>query len=203
MTQINLARKRVVPMKSNQIKILFNNKKHKDFPFKKIIEHMLSISKREDILGLDMITISDSVPDTIKSKEILQSCYYTDCDQGCIALFLENILNRSIPDYAFDFYHEIAGLLLSKFIFHEIGHHVHYAKRHGIKKHDFEFFADKYAKAGYCKYFLSRSSKILSSYRWASINFIMFSRKERKIISNSRQELISNLLQGEKEIIFP
>ncbi|MCK5165183.1 MAG: hypothetical protein KAQ72_15765 [Desulfobacula sp.] len=100
---------------------------------------------------------------------------------------MNNIVDVSIPKYAFEINFEIGGLLLSEIIFHEIGHHVHFNKRHGVKKTKYEKFAKQYSKAGYGLYLKSRASKILSSYKWASRNVFIFNKEERRLILEAQK----------------
>jgi hypothetical protein len=174
------------------------------FNFCLYLNHMIGLVPLSDISFLKKIAIQKKAHKKSKLiNENTQAFYYQDNSYGYIEIILENIIDVSIPLYAFEKYPEIGGLLLSEIVFHEIGHHVHYLKRHGIKKKDYETFADKYAEVGYKKYLLSRASKILSSYRRASFNFFLFNKKERKLFSTSRQELTTYLSHINNEIDFP
>ena len=188
----------------NKIAFKVNSNVKTKFKFHYYLNHIVGLVPTNDISGIEEITIHDEAQ--IQSKLInnnTQAFYYHDNNTRRIEIILRNIIDVSIPLYAFEKYPEIGGLLLSEIVFHEIGHHVHYLKRHGIKKKNYEKFADKYARVGYMKYFLSRSSKILSSYRWASMNFFLFNKEERILFSNSRQELISSFLGIKGTMDFP
>ncbi len=102
----------------------------------------------------------------------------------------------------FELYPEIAALFLSEVIAHEIGHHVHTFRRTGIAKRFLEKFANKYAIAGYNNYLISRQSKILSSYKWASWNLFMFNKEDRRLFSSARYEII-NWIEKKGCIPFP
>ena len=193
-------------MATNRIKIIINHDVDINFPFTKYISHMVNLVPKNDIVGLYKINIQYNIPKNTYKKikgEATQAIYYRDkAFGGGIDVFLSNIINISIPDYAFTIYKEIGGLFFSEIIFHEIGHHVHFSKRHGIRKKNYEKYASKYARIGYLKYFKSRSSKILMSYKLASLNIFYFSKTDREVIVNSRKEL-ENYKKYHKEISFP
>ena len=176
------------------------------FPFEKYIDSMVCLVPHGDIVGLEKIVIENeahTVSDQITTNT--EAFYLRDrnFNRGQVILVLGNIVGTSIPLYAFESYPEIGGLLLSEIVFHEIGHHVHFSKRHGVKKQKYEKFAETYAKAGYFNYLSSRSSKILSSYRWASFNILAFNKKERHLFADARKELINCLARQEGTIKFP
>ena len=170
------------------------------FPFIKFISHMVSLIPFNDIIGLNKIIIqNDFQIKSFKDNNLLQAYYFrkNNVNKGYIKIALNNIINHSIPNYAFELYSEIGGLLLSEIVFHEIGHHVHFNKRHGFTKDRYEIFANKYAKTGFLAYLHSRSSKILSSYKLAAQNVFYFKNTERLLLLNARQELVEYLSNNE------
>ncbi len=176
------------------------------FPFKKFIDHMVLVVPANDLKGLQKIIIRKEAPKKkYKMKGTLLANYFYDINPVArsIEVYFDNIIGRIIPYYAFEIHFEIGALLLSPIIFHEIGHHVHFNKRHGIKKKKYEKFAEKYEAAGYGLYFRSRFSKILSSYKWASWNFYLFNKKERSRLKEARNELVKAYLNNVKKIEFP
>lgn len=176
------------------------------FPFENFFNYMVSLLPYRDISGLEKIRIQNKINSKLeKVNHKTQAFYHQDKinNKGYIDIILKNIIDVSIPSYAFEIHTEIGALLISEILFHEIGHHVHYKKRHGVKRKEYEKFADKYAKAGYLTYLKSRSSKILSSYRWASLNLLVFNKEERSRFSKVRQELVNYLSNNRGEIIFP
>ncbi len=176
------------------------------FPFEKFIIRMIDIVPKEDIIGLDKIIIKkEALKKYQKQNDTALSFYVHDKEKNTnqIEVFINNILNKTIPEYAFKFYPEIGGLLLSEIIYHEIGHHVHFYKRHGIKKKKYEKFAEKYSKAGYFNYLKSRKKKILRSFTWAMRNFLLWSKKDREMFKLSKQELIDWLEDNMDGIKYP
>jgi hypothetical protein len=170
------------------IKIEIDLKKKVKFNFNRYINLMLSLVPNENLIGISKIKIIEK----ICSHENVRA-RYVPLDNGKMSEIEVNIstLNKeAIPKYLFDNLPEIAALLLSEYIFHEIGHHVHHFKKHGIKRNNFESFANTYARKGYLSYFNNRKSRILFSYFLASINFLMFDKHERKMFADGRKELI-------------
>lgn len=159
---------------------------------------------KKDIVGIKEIRIVERFSHNKCMKDYL-GCYIPD-PKGKKAVIEINFLNLSkhkIPTYLFDTYYEIAALLLSEIIAHEIGHHVHTFKRHGITKYRKEKFSDQYARAGYYHYLQSRSSQILASYRRASWNILRFDKEARKTFSKGYKELIEWLASNKSGIPFP
>ncbi|MFH2059054.1 MAG: hypothetical protein ABIJ59_09140 [Pseudomonadota bacterium] len=189
-----------------KINIEVNNDVILKFPFENFMNRMIAIVPATDIVGLDKIVIKNEVSKEYqKQNDIVEAFYYQDNEKkkNHIEVFIKNILNRSIPEYAFNIYPEIGGLLLSEIIYHEIGHHVHFNRRHGVKKKKYEKFAKKYSTAGYYLYFKTRAPKILSNYKWASWNFFLFNKKERQLFKQAKDELITWVSKTQNDIVFP
>lgn len=164
---------------------------------------MLNIFPPDDITGIVHVRFSESFS-KLKLSDSALGCYIGgDNDKNAaIEINIPNLISSKAPEYLFQDYFEIAALILSGVISHEIGHHVHTFKRHGIKKRSIEDFADRYSEAGYYKYLKSRSSLILSSYRRASYNFLRFNKEGRKSFAANRKELLA-WLQKSEEPEFP
>jgi hypothetical protein len=159
---------------------------------------------KEDMVGIKEIKIVEKFSHN-KCRKDSPGCYLPDLKgkKATIEINFLNLTKHQIPMYLFDGYPEIAALLLSEIIAHEIGHHDHTFKRHGIKKYSYEKFADQYAKAGYYHYLKSRTSQILSSYKRASRNILRFDKKARKLFSLGYQELNEWLDTNKAGIPFP
>lgn len=171
------------------LKIEKNEKINLKFNFEKYITLILSLVPRENLVGLSRIRILDNVEigDDFKARYIP-----TPNGKQCeIEINLSSLNKENIPKYLFNKYPEIAGLLLSEYIFHEIGHHIHSFKKHGVKKQNQETFANEYAKKGYYAYIDRRKRKILISYFLASIDIFLFNKQERKMFADSRSEIIT------------
>jgi hypothetical protein len=177
-----------------------------DFPFEKYISYILSIIPKSDLSGLSKILIKDNFSDKRCQKDSL-GCYIPDGKgKKCIVeICLSNLIETDeIPLYLFNKYQEIAGLFLTDVISHEIGHHVHLFKRHGVKKKDFEQFAVLYSQAAYFNYFKYRKRKILLSYKIARWNIFDFDKGSRTKFKLAANELLSWYKENEEEgIDFP
>jgi hypothetical protein len=173
-----------------------------DYDFRLKIEKIMKIAQREEIVGIDCISVVDEFSHT---KCFINSlgCYIPRLNDNKfrIELCLPNILNEKIPEYIFNDYKEIASLFLSEVVFHEVGHHVHHFYRHNIKNG--EAFAQKYAEAGYFNYLYTHKKEILKQYRSASLNLIKFDYKSRDKFKLARKELVHWLKNNKDGIDFP
>ena len=113
------------------------------------------------------------------------------------------MFKQMIPEFNFIKYPEVAALLLSQTVFHEIGHHVHTYKRHGVNKKAREDFADKYTGACYYRYLIARKEKILAEYRRGSWNFLELDKEGRNKARSSRNEISTWLKNNSGGIPFP
>ena len=174
------------------------------FPFEKYCNQIIACIPDKDLVGIKLIRFVDhfSHPESDKNNA---ANYYQGRNgkDAFIEIHIPNVVDKQIPDYLFETNPEIAGLLISEIIGHEIGHHVHQFKRHKVRKQQFESFAGHYAKATYFNYLKSRSSKILSSYRWASLNAFIFRKKDRQSFAKNRQDLINWLDDNKQGLSFP
>ncbi len=174
------------------------------FSFKKYCKLILSVAPKWDILG-------------IKEIRFVEKFYYPKSDHSSpahylrgangknaiIELNLPNVFEHIVSQYYFEKHPEIAALKLSQVIFHEIGHHAHFHKRHGIKKKRHENFANKYGAAGYLNYLTLRKNKIIASYKWAERNIFEWSKKERNMFKENRQEITDWLKKNKNGMPFP
>ncbi len=173
------------------------------FPFEKYCRYIFAVIPSKDLTGLTEVRFIEKFSNFKTSDNALGR--YLQGNNGknaAIEVNISNLIKSEAPEHLFENYFEIAALVLSWIISHEIGHHAHTFKRHGVKKKDIEQFADRYSEAGYFEYLKSRSSKILSTYRWASFNFFRFDKKGRRSFSDNRQELIEMLNKKDKPV-FP
>ena len=174
------------------------------FPFKKYCNLFLSLVPPSDLIGIGEIRFVEKFAHPKSDKKALT--HYLQGINGktaVIEIHIPNLLKLNISLVYYEKYPEIAALNLSGIIFHEIGHHVHQFKRHGVKKDKIENFADSYSKAGYFKYLQSRQKIILKSITWASINLIRWNKKERAEFKKSKKELTSWLRENPKGLSFP
>jgi hypothetical protein len=174
------------------------------FNFNRYCELILSVLPKEDIIGLSEIRFIDRFSDPRKLKEALGAYYRgTNGKNAFIEINIPNHLKEELNEYTFTNSPEVAALLLSKTIFHEVGHHVHYYKRHGVKKQEFEDFADKYTEAGYYHYLKLRGEKILSAYRRGSFNYLVMDKEGRNVCRQSREDIIKWMDKHKEGIPFP
>jgi hypothetical protein len=174
------------------------------YPFEDYCKLILSVVPKEDTIGISEIRFVDNFFNSKTDKEALGS--YDRGSNGKSAIIEINIpnhLKEEINAYTFTNSPEVAALFLSKTIFHEIGHHVHCFKRHGIKKQEHEDFADKYTEAGYYHYLKLRGKKILSSYKLGSFNFIDMDKEGRNVCRKSRKDIIKWMDKHKEGILFP
>lgn len=174
------------------------------FDFEKYCNLILAVVPKIDLIGIEEIRFVKyfSHPKTDTSS---LGCYLQSNHSGkaAIELNIKNIAKDQIPEFNFQFYPEIASMLLSHTIFHEIGHHVHTFKRHRIRKRNIEEFAEKYCEACYYKYLVVRRKKILLSYRFAEWDFINTDKEGRNIARQSRKQILDWLDKNKNGIPFP
>ena len=174
------------------------------FPFEKYVKRILSVMPPNDLVGISEIRFVDSFSHPKSDKESLASYFQGENGKNAyIELHLGNIVKSHTPDYLLDLHFEIAALYLSEIIAHEIGHHAHTFRRHGVRKKKHEKFADDYAKAGYYHYLNSRFDKILSSYKWGSYIYFFYEKKVRKGFAKGRKDIIEWLKTNKNGIPFP
>ncbi len=186
------------------LKININTSVNIKFQFPKYIKLILAIIPNDDVLGINEIAVVDSYSDKKCLSDYL-ACYIPNVNgKDCLVeVCIGNLLKDYIPEYLFNDYPEIAALRLSRILAHEIGHHAHYFKRHKIRKKRHEKFADQYAEAGYYNYYKYRTNKIIWSYRIASWNFFQFEKEDRKLFSESIDNLIKWADENSEGIYFP
>ena len=175
------------------------------FSFKTYCEYILSVFPKKDFNDLAEIRIVDVYAKFNKKHESALACYYFEKEDkfAVIEVNITNLIGQKIPIYLFEGYPEIASLLLTSTIGHELGHHVHIYRRNGVKQKEREKFADNYAKAGYFHYLKLREAKILKSYWLASKNIIEFDSETRESFKQAREELISWVEKHPDGIPFP
>ena len=117
-----------------------------------------------DLVGISELRFVKKFTHPKSDKESLASYFQgKNGKDAFIEVNMTNVLKTYIPEYLFYTHSEIVALYLSELIAHEVGHHAHTFRRHGVKKKKHEKFDSDYAKAGYYQYLNSRSQKILSS----------------------------------------
>jgi hypothetical protein len=175
-----------------------------NFPFDKYCNLMFAVPPREDIIGIHEIRFVDTYSNP-KTDHDGFGCYLQGNNgrNAVIEINIPNILKGKIDEFNFTKYPEVAALLLSQVVFHEIGHHVHTFKRHGVKKGKREDFAAKYTTACYYRHLLSRKAKILAEYRRGSWNILYMDKGGRDSARKSRDEIISWLKKHREGVPFP
>ncbi len=163
-----------------------------EFAFNKYINYMLNVVPIHDYSGIQEIKFRDtfSHPKTDPSS---LACYLkgNNGHTSIIEINIKNIIKENrISEYLFKRHPEIASLLLSEIVFHEIGHHVHSFKRHGIKHKRWEKFAQQYAEIGYCNYLVSRKKEIISSYKWGTKNILELDKDNRKLFKHNLNDIL-------------
>lgn len=175
------------------------------FNFEKFINLIISVLPKQDVIRIDQINFVD---DFGKKSGISKSAlalykHGRDGKNSSIEINIRNLHKDLIQDYLFDSFPEIATLLLSEVVCHEIGHHVHHSRRHGIKKTKAENFADKYSVAGYYHYLIFRHDKIMSSFKWDSRNILLFNKKQRHSFIVSKDNIRNWLDENRDGLKFP
>ena len=148
---------------------------------------MLNVVPKNDLSGITKIEVLNLDISNNKNPKDFTAQYWPSNDgkDSRIEVNINKISKEVIAEYIFNIYKEVAALWLSEYIFHEIGHHVHQFKRHGVKKKKYEEFASKYAKAGYLNYLISRKKKILVSFRIGAFDIMFLNKKERTIMKRN------------------
>lgn len=176
-----------------------------DFDFIKYVNLILKVAPIHDITGIQQITFKDNFSHPKSDPEGL-ACYLRggNGSTSTIEVNIKNILKfNKISEYLFERHPEIASLWLSEIIFHEIGHHAHHFKRHGIKSKQHEDFAARYGEAGYCNYLIFRKKQIISSYKWGARNILEHDKKNRQSFKNSLNEILEWLKNNPRGFNFP
>lgn len=176
-----------------------------EFPFEKYSLYILSVLPKEDIIGINEVKYVEYFS---QPKGLIQgslACYIQGKNgkNAIIEINIPNIIKAKAPKYLFSKYPEIAALLLSESIGHEIGHHAHTFRRHGIKKKKEENFAEQYALATYYHYIKSRKSEIITTYEKASNNFTQFDKEGRKLFIKGKNDILNWLEENERGIPYP
>jgi hypothetical protein len=174
------------------------------FPFETYIHLILGVLPPSDLIGIREIRVVERLSGNDSSDTML-GCYYPgrSTRDGVIEIHLPNILKHITREGTFRLHPEIAAYKLSWTLCHEVGYHAHRAWRHGVKKPQREVFAERSAHAGAFAYLKSRSSKIFSSYRWASWDFLFYGFKGVRYWRKTRRELLQWLDSNESGIEFP
>ncbi len=174
------------------------------FPFEEYCDLMFAVVPKEDIIGISEIKFVDSYsnPKTLRGA---LGCYLRRGSgrNAVIEISIPNILKERINEFNFAKYPEVAALLLSQVIFHEVGHHVHTFKRHGVRKYRKEDFAEKYTAACYYCYLSSRKTKIVAEYRRGSWNILEMDKDGRASARKSRSDILTWLEKNEEGVPFP
>jgi len=181
-----------------QTKLIIGSFENLSFNFNKYINCMLNVIPKNDLSGITTIEVINLEISNYENPKDFTAQYWPSNDgkDSRIEVNVRKISSEVIPEYIFNIYKEVAALWLSEYIFHEIGHHVHQFKRHGVKKKKYEEFASKYAKAGYLNYLISRKRKILKSFKIGTLDIISLNKKERKIMKKNFDDLCTWLKQN-------
>jgi hypothetical protein len=174
------------------------------FPFDEYCRLIINVLPETDMVGIEEIRFVD-IFSHAKSDNASVACYLEgeNGKQSNIEINTDNLIKEKIPEYLFKRHQEIAALFLSEIIAHEVGHHAHRFKRHGVRKNKAEKFADMYAKAGYYSYLSVRKRKILLTYKMASCNIFFYDKKDRQLFFESRRELVDWIENNPTGIKFP
>ena len=174
------------------------------FPYKKYCNYILNVFPQNDILGIADISFVSVFSHSKTDKDALaiykRAESYKD---ACVEINMPNILKVNLNELLFTLHHELAALYLSELIAHEIGHHVHYYKRHGIKKRNQEVFADRYAEAGLYNYLRSRLNKILRSCTIGSHMYFIYDKNERDSFIERKKSILAFLSDNNGGVDFP
>lgn len=111
----------------------------------KIIKKLLKRVPPEHLVGLDGIIACDYV--TFKKNRNNVAGIYnpkSGHEPATIEVAIKMIYKGSSRVFFYiPFFYKF---LLASVLYHEIGHHTHYIKAHGVKKHEGEKFANKYKR---------------------------------------------------------
>lgn len=177
---------------------------HYSFDFESYCELIVKSIPQTDIVGIKYLRFVREFSNKLSNPKS-PACYLSNPGGfgSAIEVHVDNLAQASIPEYLLNTHPEIAALFLAEIIGHEVGHHVHGYKRHGLKKKEEEVFAAKYAKAVYFNYLQSRRKQVLAAYTRASRSFLSFDKIGRKKFADSKQELIQWLNANNDGISFP
>lgn len=175
-----------------------------DYPFEHYCKLILSVVPKEDMVGIAEIRFVDNFSDTKISQNAFGSYDRgTTGRDAVIEVNIPNHLKEEIDEYTFSHAPEVAALLLSTTIFHEIGHHVHLFKRHGIKRQKYEEFADNFTRAGYYHYLKLRETEILSDLSSGTSGSNDMNSDVREQCRKSHDDLIEWMDKHKEGIPFP
>jgi hypothetical protein len=119
------------------------NRRPCGFDVDKMIRKLLRHCEPEHLVGLDKIIILDSFSGNEKNYN---GYYYRKHGQRKPTIYLcfNNIFwGKTTLTYCFRF---IVRFNLARTLYHEIGHHVHYTLKHGVRKENAEDFANRYQR---------------------------------------------------------
>jgi hypothetical protein len=175
-----------------------------NFPFDKYCKLIFAVPPTKDLIGIREIRFVETYSHPKTDQDAL-GCYLQGNNgrNAVIEIHIPNILKGKIHEFNFKNYPEVAALILSQVLFHQIGHHVHKFKRHGVKKEKREIFTAKYIAASYYRYLLSRKAKILAEYRRASRNIHEIDEEGRYSALTSQSEIIGWLEEHREGVEFP
>jgi hypothetical protein len=165
---------------------------------------MIDVVPSNDVIGICELRFVKTFSNPKTGRDALGS--YLQGRNGRdarIEISIPNVLERMISNFNFTKYTEVAALLLSQIVFHEIGHHVHTFKRHGVVKNSREDFADRYTSACYYRYLSARKDKILAEYRRGSWNFLEMDKDGRNKARSSRHDIKAWLKENAEGVPFP
>jgi hypothetical protein len=185
------------------MKVIIRNIKL-NFPFDKYCNLIFAAPPAKDLVGIREIRFVDTYSHPKTDQDAL-GCYLQGNNgrNAVIEIHIPNILKGKIHEFNFTNYPEVAALLLSQVVFHQIGHHVHKFKRHGVKKEKREIFVAQYTAACYYRYLSSRKAKILADYKRASENIHEIDEEGRYSALNSQSEIIGWLEEHREGVPFP
>jgi hypothetical protein len=114
------------------------------------IERLLMTVPHDDLVGLDEIAVADALPR--RGQHVAAGLYRRRWSRGGwqrqparIDLAFDGIY-LDMPRWLFRVPF-VRRLMLANILYHEIGHHVHRVRAHGVSKGDQEEFAERYARA--------------------------------------------------------
>lgn len=171
--------------------------------FREVTNNVLDVLPQKDLIGIEEVIYGKC-----KDKVVGGKCIYSQNGRKskikiCVNnLFLYKYIDEylGITEFLCLLNREIAALILSSYISHEVGHHVHRFHRHNIKKKGYENFAKLYSKAGSYRYYKSRQKKITRSFKKARYLYIIHSREEREYYKKLEDKYLK---LADKEPEFP
>ena len=137
-----------------------------NFDVEKPLSEIIKYIPRLDLIGLDFIYVTDKPEHSKKHLSNALGIYFQKQNNSpaYVEIYLSRIFGHINSAEHMKLIMPILNIGLAHTVFHEVGHHFHTTKSHGIKKSKREQFADHYANNLLSKYLVANTDSINSCF---------------------------------------